>query len=160
VNDEWVANASPLILLGRIDGLTLIERLAANVAVPSAVVDEIRAGIGKDTTAVRALEWAELRHVQNVPVPPSVERWDLGTGESQVIAYALVGGRWAVLDDLAARRCAGAHGLSVIGTMGIVLRSKRQGLLPEAKPWIVRLRNAGMYIDDGTLNRALAIVGE
>lgn len=160
MNDEWVANASPLILLGRIDGLHLIEGLAANVAVPSAVVDELRAGTGKDATAVRALAWAELRQVQNVPVPPSVERWDLGGGESQVIAYGLLGGGWAVLDDLAARRCADAHGLSVIGTMGIVLRSKRQGLLSEAKPWVVRLRNAGMYIDDGTLNRALAIVGE
>ncbi|HEY6358668.1 MAG TPA: DUF3368 domain-containing protein, partial [Vicinamibacterales bacterium] len=159
-NDEWVANASPLILLGRIDGLNLMERLAGNVAVPSAVVDEIRAGTWKDTTAVRALEWAELRQVQNVPVPPSVERWDLGAGESQVIAYGLRGGRWAVLDDLAARRCADAHGLSVIGTLGIVLRSKQQGLLPEARPWMAKLRNAGMYIDEGTLDRALAIVGE
>ena len=105
------------------------------------------AGAGKDATAVKAIGWAELRQVQNVPVPPSLERWDLGAGESQVIAYGLLNGRLAALDDLAARRCADARGLFVIGTMGIVLRSKQRGLLPEAKPWIVRLRNAGMYID-------------
>ncbi len=41
----------------------------------------------------------------------SVEHWDVGPGESQVIAHGLAGLRWVVLDDLAARQCAMSHGL-------------------------------------------------
>ena len=44
----------PLILLDRVNRLDLIERLAPGVAVPDAVITEIRAGQHKDSTAARA----------------------------------------------------------------------------------------------------------
>jgi predicted nucleic acid-binding protein len=58
-------------------------------------------------------------------------------GESQVIAHCVGGSRWAVLDDLAARRCAVAHHVSVIGTLGVVLRSKTNHQTENA--WLVRV---------------------
>ena len=93
-------------------------------------------------------------------MPASVERWDLGSGESQVIAQGLAGERWVVLDDRAGRRCANAHGLPVIGTLGVVLRAKQRGLLAEARPWIAKLVDAGMFIDHEILDKGLASVGE
>lgn len=107
MTEAWVANASPLILLGRISRLDLIDTLAPQIIVPDAVMAEIHAGEVKDATAITTLRWAESRRVSDAIVPASVERWDLGSGESQVIAHGLAGPRWAVLDDLAARRCAG-----------------------------------------------------
>ena len=160
MTEAWVANASPLILLGRIGRLDLMERLAPSIIVPDAVIAEIRAGEGKDATAITALRWAESRRVPDAVVPVSVERWDLGSGESQVIAHGLAGSRWAVLDDLAARRCATAHGIRVIGTLGIVLRSKQCGLIDWAKPWITKLMAAGMFVDRQLLERALSLAGE
>lgn len=160
MTEAWVANASPLILLGRIGRLDLMERLAPEIIVPDAVIAEIRAGEVKDATAITALRWAESRRVADAIVPASVERWDLGSGESQVIAHGLVGTRWAVLDDLAARRCATAHGITVIGTLGIVLRSKQRGSIDRAEPWITKLINAGMFVDRELLDRILAIAGE
>lgn len=44
MTESWVANASPLILLGRINRLDLMERLAPKIIVPDAVIGEIRAG--------------------------------------------------------------------------------------------------------------------
>lgn len=114
----------------------------------------------KDATAITALRWVESRRVPDAIVPASVERWDLGSGESQVIAHGLAGARWAVLDDLAARRCATAHGMTVIGTLGIVLRSKQRGSIDRAKPWITKLIDAGMFVDRELLDRILAIAGE
>jgi predicted nucleic acid-binding protein len=160
VTEAWVANASPLILLGRIGRLDLMERLAPEIIVPDAVIAEIRAGELKDATAITALRWAESRRVADAIVPATVERWDLGSGESQVIAYGLAGARWVVLDDFAARRCATAHGITVIGTLGIVLRSKQRGSIDRAKPWITKLLNAGMFVDHELLDRILAIAGE
>lgn len=65
-----------------------------------------------------------------------------------------------MLDDLAARRCAASHGLAVIGSLGVVLRSKQRGLLDEARPWIMRLLEAGMFLDKAFVDRVLESVGE
>ena len=65
-----------------------------------------------------------------------------------------------VLDDLAARRCAVAHGVAVIGSLGVVLRSKHRGLLDEAKPWVTKLIEAEMFMDARLLELALEPVGE
>ena len=64
------------------------------------------------------------------------------------------------MDDAAARRCAKALGLSVVGTIGVVMRAKEMGLIAVAKPWLVKLVNAGMYADASLIQTALKIVGE
>ena len=128
MSEAWVINASPLILFARIGRLDLIERLAPTVLIPKAVLEEVRAGQEKDSTATIALEWARTHDVDDIAVPSKIEHWDLGPGESQVIAHGLAGLRWVLLDDLAARRCAVAHGLSVIGSLGVILRAQ------EARP--------------------------
>ena len=133
MSEAWVVNASPLILFSRIARLDLIERLAPAILIPNAVIEEVRAGQQKDPTATAALAWAAKYHIADVAVITSIEHWDLGSGESQVIAHCIGGSRWAVLDDRAARRCAAAHNVPVIGTLGIVLRSKQKRLIESAR---------------------------
>ena len=111
MSEAWVVNASPLILFARIGRLDLIERLAPTILIPNAVIREVRAGQQKDRTAATALKWAEQYGVEDVALVPTIEHWDLGPGESQVIAHSLGRPRWAVLDDRAARRCAVAQGI-------------------------------------------------
>jgi predicted nucleic acid-binding protein len=137
-----------------------MEHLASEIIVPDSVIAEIRAGEMQDATAIIAIRWAASRRVPDAMVPVSVERWDLGSGESQVIAHGMAGSRWAVLDDLAARRCATAHGMKVIGTLGIVLRSKQRGSIDRAKPLILKLIDAGMFLDHDLLERVLSLAGE
>ncbi len=160
MSEAWVVNASPLILFSRIGRLDLIERLAPAILVPDAVIEEVRAGQDKDRTAKAALEWAAKYRVEDVAVITSIEHWDLGPGESQVIAHCIEGSRWAVLDDCAARRCAAAHNVPVIGTLGIVLRSKQKGLIVSVRPLVSELVAAGMFLDDQFVDRVLASVGE
>jgi len=160
VSEAWVVNASPLILFSRIGRLDLIERLAPSILIPDAVIEEVRTGQDKDRTAGAALAWAERYRVQDVTVPTSIEHWDLGSGESQVIAHSVGTSRWAVLDDRAARRCAQAHGILVIGSLGVVLRSKKNGNIDYARPLIEHLIDAGMFMDDEFIDRVLDSVGE
>jgi predicted nucleic acid-binding protein len=160
VSEAWVVNASPLILFARVDRLDLIELLTPGIAVPDAVITEIRAGQHKDSTAAKALEWAQQYRVQDFPLIASVEHWDLGPGESHVIAHCIGRPRWAVLDDLAARRCAAAHSVPTIGTLGVVLRAKTNQQIDSARPLVEALRMAGMFLDDRFMNDALAQVGE
>jgi len=42
--EEWIFDASPLILLGKIGRLDIIERLNPNYAIPAAVAEEIFTG--------------------------------------------------------------------------------------------------------------------
>ena len=71
-----------------------------------------------------------------------------------------VAARPDVLDDRAARRCAAAHNVPVIGSLGVALRCKRCGLIDKARPLLLRLIEAGMYLDERFLEDALNTVGE
>jgi predicted nucleic acid-binding protein len=125
VSEAWVVNASPLIPFSRIGRLDLIERLASAILIPKAVIEEVRAGHHKDRKAAAALEWAEHHRVENVTVAAGIEHWDLGSGESQVVAHSVGTSRWAVLDDRAARRCAVAHGIPILVLAATVKSSTR-----------------------------------
>lgn len=48
----------------------------------------------------------------------------------------------------------------MIGTLGIVLRAKKQGLVPAARPVLREVREAGLYVSDELAEKALAYLGE
>lgn len=160
MHEAWVINASPIILYARIGRLDVIERLAPKILVPSKVIEEIRDGIFKDMSASMAVDWATRYVLQDIQVPPSVEHWDIGPGESQVISHCLQGMRWAVLDDRMARRCTNAHSVPIIGSLGIILRAKEHGVIPLARPLVNKLKSAGMYVHDELIRQSLAAIGE
>ena len=104
---RWVVNASPLILLGKTDNLELLGALADVVAVPRAVVDEVRAKPDGIPIVQTLTHNAAFRVVDDEAVSPDILRWDLGAGETQVITNAQRhGAARVVIDDLEARRCA------------------------------------------------------
>lgn len=158
-NQAWVINASPLILMGKLDRLDIIQRLAPQLIVPSAVIQEISAGIC-DTTTARTIEWATQFAAPDKAVPASILSWDIGTGESQVLTHCLSTERTAILDDGAARAAAKAHQVQLLGSLGIILRAKAGGLIPAARPLIEQLVACGSYLSAELVNAALHKVGE
>jgi predicted nucleic acid-binding protein len=108
----FVVNASPLILLARVQRLDLLTSVANTVLVPEAVLAEVDAGDDRDGagTAVRAASALQL--IPNLEIPRSIRLWDLGVGESQVLAKVLEApGSEAILDDRTARRCGESLGI-------------------------------------------------
>ena len=160
MSEAWVVNASPIMLISRIGRLDLVEGLAPTILIPNAVIEEVRAGQHKDPTAPTALDWAGKYRLDDIAVAAGVEHWDLGLGESQVIAHCIGGSRWAVLDDRAARRCAAAHNVPVIGTLGVVLRAKKNRRIESARPLVKELIAAGMFLDEEFVDRVMASIGE
>lgn len=157
----WVVNASPLIVLGKIGRLDLLEMLAASIAVPRSVIGEIAAGADGDPGSVETLAWAGARAVADVPLAPSVAHWDLGTGESQVLSCCLAANDCvAVLDDGEARACAQSLGIQLIGTLGIILRARKLELVPAARPLVDRVLAVGSRLSQGLVEAALRQVGE
>lgn len=157
---RFVVNASPVIFLTQIRSLSLLQELATTVAIPAAVREEVLAGAGRhdSLTPVELPGWMVV--VPDLPVPVEVAGWDLGAGESQVLAHVARTEWEAVLDDQQARRCARALGISMTGTLGVLLRAKRAGLIPAARPLLEALLRKGLYLADDLVLTALAEVGE
>jgi predicted nucleic acid-binding protein len=87
--------------------------------------------------------------------------WDLGAGESAVISLTnATSDAVAVLDDLAARRCAQAMGLRMIGTLGLILMAKQRGLIESATHALEAVTAAGLFISSRHLDAIRIQAGE
>ena len=65
------------------------------------------------------------------------------------------------MDESDGREMAQKLGLTVIGVLGLLLRAKREGLLPAIAPELERLRHdLGFYLSDHLLARVLKDAGE
>ena len=161
MDENPVINASPLIYLSRSGLLDLLQIISFEIVVPEIVADEILRRGASDITAqaIRQTEWLKI-----VPAPaiqPEILAWSLGAGESSVLSLVLANKNTeAIVDDLAARRCAAALQIPVRGTLGIILTAKNRGEISAARPLLEKLRQNGMYLSDKVLNHALSLVGE
>lgn len=159
--DAAVVNASPLIFLSRAGLTDLLKQAGSTIIVPSPVAEEIKQRGVNDPTAQALTNNEWLLILDALSIPPNIQAWDLGAGESSVLTHAYNNvGMIAVIDDLCARRCAVTLNIPVIGTLGLVLIAKKRGVIPLARPVMDKLRQTGMYLSNATMNQALALVGE
>ena len=157
----WVVNASPLILLGKIGRVALLGELSDELIVPEVVTREVGAKPEGERIISEIASLPGARFESEIATSSEIAEWNLGRGESQVLALAGTYLRSrAVLDDLEARRCAQSLGLPLIGTLGVVLRAKRQGVIERARPVIEHLRSVGLYASDSLVEQALVHLGE
>jgi len=160
VVERWVLNASPLIVLARIGQEHLFQELADEIVIPRAVAEEIEAGPAGDP-ARQALASGQFPVVDAAP-SPEILAWDLGTGETAVLSFALAEPGWTViLDDGAARNCARSFGLSLKGTLAIVILAKQRGLVSSAAEILRSLLATGFRLDEQVIREVLPrTVGE
>jgi len=154
MNELWIPNASPTIVLAKIERLDLLSGQGMSLSVPEAVVDEILGAPAQDP-ARRAVEsgW-EGPAVQVFPDPHIIE-WGLGTGETAILSLARQKRATAVVDDRAARTACKALGIRFIGTLGVVLRVKMRGQIHSAVEVLKALQEAGLFLDRDLIQTAL-----
>ncbi|MBI5833332.1 MAG: DUF3368 domain-containing protein [Armatimonadetes bacterium] len=148
--DRWVVNASPLIALARVGCAEWLSQLADEVVVPAAVKAEIDAGPADPARQVLS---AGLFTIIDAPPPSTaILGWDLGAGETAVLAVVQADPSWtAVLDDRTARRCAASLGARVLGTLSIVVRARQAGLTDSAASVLRAIRANGFRLDDAVI---------
>ena len=138
-----------------------VSSLAETFVVPKPVADEIFSVRGEDAAA----RWLKGKGKQFIR-PAVAELTELsgseiGSGERSVISWAAAHrGFIAVLDDHEARVIAQRLGVKILGTVGVVLRLKKAGLISEAKPHLLQIKKAGGYIGDELFHEALRRAGE
>ncbi|MFO0362168.1 MAG: DUF3368 domain-containing protein [Flavobacteriales bacterium] len=83
------------------------------------------------------------------------------SGEAASIALAFeIPNALLILDDLKARKEAAKLGFRVTGTLGILTRAKKRGLIKQIVPYLSELQNSGFRISESVVDEILKICGE
>ena len=156
-----VVNSSPLIFLAKINRLDLLNKLFDEVIIPKAVYEEaVLNGKRDKTEIIKNLNWIKVEEVKNRRLINFLMNF-IDYGESEVIAYAVENNiDLVVLDDKDARKIAREFDLKVIGTLGILIISKKKGYINELKPIIEKLVDNNFRISKKLLRRILEEVNE
>ncbi|MCP4429047.1 MAG: DUF3368 domain-containing protein [Chloroflexi bacterium] len=154
----WVVDAGPLIFLAKLDRLNLLRHHADEVALPVAVLHELKAQTDEATLKVeKAIEsWLQVREVKNRQATELLlADLDLGEAEAIVLAKETKAER-VVLDDMDARRA----GFPIVGTVGLLLAARLRGEIPSLQVEIERLRQFGFWISEPLVQAVLQEAGE
>jgi predicted nucleic acid-binding protein len=158
---EIVINTSPLIALVAALGHLRVLQIYQQVWVPFEVGQEIAAG-GAVQFALAEFEAAHW--LKKCPGPTNTAADLLNTldrGEAAVIQLALDQNIYTVaIDEAVGRRIARLNGLSVTGSIGILLRAKREGYRFSMQKAIGGMKARGIWLSDRVVAFALTQAGE
>jgi len=157
-----VCDTTVLLYLARIGQVRLIPTLFKLVFAPQPVVWELDAGrsIRPDTIDPHSLDWltvVDITQAELGQLPPN----RLGIGERAVIACVRARPECvAGLDDRQARLLAEQLNLPVVGTIGILLKAKKAGLIPSVRALLDAIQTEGFRIGDDLYHRAVNLSDE
>ncbi|MCS3921300.1 DUF3368 domain-containing protein (plasmid) [Fervidibacter sacchari] len=149
MKEPAVADSTCLIGLERIGRLDLLKALFEPIIIPPKVQEEFGA----------TLEWLKVQTPSNQMLV-NVLKFVVDEGEAEAIALALEKGWRLIVDDRKARIWAKRLGIKVIGTAGILVRSKRAGLVSSIKPLLEALKQTGFHLSSDLVEEVLRLVGE
>jgi len=145
---DIVINTGPLIALSAAEHLEVLRELFAKVVVPYEVVQEVEVG-GRNQFACdefRAASWLDKRAEATVL--------------SRLLQSTLDPVGTVCIDEIVGRRVARLHGLSVTGSLGILIEAKRQELPVSLRSAIERMRRRGIWLSDALAKECLQAAGE
>lgn len=160
---DIVINTGPIIALVSAAGsLDWLPSLYRKILIPFEVLQEIEAG-GQGNPEILALNLIADRVIigqVESEIPTALLR-DLDTGEASVIANANLNHIDTVaIDEKSGRRLARIHGLRVTGSLGILLKAKKQNMIPSLSDCITRMRHHGIWIAEDLVANSLREAGE
>jgi len=138
------------IHLERIDRLDLLRALYDDLRIPRAVRDEY-GGVPDSIDLAKAPSRPLVRLLHRT----------VDAGEAEVIALGTeLDGAHAVLDDAAARTEAIDLDLTVVGTIGLVIRAKHAGYISAVQSLLDALQESGFRMSEALYRHALRRAGE
>jgi uncharacterized protein len=158
-----VADTSVIINLALVGHENLLDAIFHEVVVPPAVQAEfVRLAESSGRFAGLTLPtWIRVQPPETIPATIACDA-DLDPGESQALALALeIHADGVLIDEAHGRSIAIELGLTPIGVLGILVRAKRDGLLPAVAPVIDDLlAKARFRASDDLIREALRLAGE
>ena len=151
-----ICNASPLIFLSKIGRLNLLNNFFSEVLIPDGAWNEATRKPDAVTESLKKLKSSGKFTVFSVQNKTAVSAMigRLHNGEVEVIVGAgELGIPNVILDDGYARNKAKQLGLSVTGTLGILIAGRQCGVVTDLRSDIYRLRKIGFRISDSIIEQ-------
>ncbi|MBX9258209.1 DUF3368 domain-containing protein [Desmonostoc muscorum CCALA 125] len=160
--NQIVINTSPLIaIVAAMGDLKILESLYTDVLVPFEVYEEILIGgiTGFAVNEFQSASWLQ-KQTSLLSISPFLFN-SLDLGEASVIQLALNKNISTVcIDEAVGRRIARLSGLSVTGSIGILLRAKREGYPMSIKTAIQKMLNHNIRLSQTVIDFAIKEAGE
>jgi len=141
--DIVIVDTSVLIALEKIDLLQILCKIYKEIILPEAVVREF----GNVNFECYSLKKVESRLINFL-----MQDLNLGKGESEVIALAYETNFKVLIDDLKARKVAENLGLSISGSIGVLLKAEKLGIIDSALKKTQELKEMGFYVSNELLS--------
>jgi predicted nucleic acid-binding protein len=149
--DVVISDASCLIILDKIDKIEVLSDLYQNIVTTPVVAKEF----GKPLPP-----WIMLRESSDKNYQKVLEV-AIDPGEASAIALSLnYSEPLLLLDDLKARKMAKKLGLVFTGTLGILVKAKKLGVISELRPIIELIKHTDFRISELLVEEILKEVGE
>jgi predicted nucleic acid-binding protein len=134
-----ISDTSCLILLDKIGELDILNKLFGTIITTSEVAEEF----GQTLPA-----WIELRQPTDKNYQSIIEA-TVDKGEASAIALAIeLDDCLLIIDDLKGRKFAHQLGLTIIGTIGVIVDAKLAGIIPSVKPILAKIKATNFRITE------------
>ncbi len=135
-----ISDTSCLIQLELIGELELLYKLFGSITVTPEIVDKFHGQLP---------DWIIIESASNKTYQRILEA-SLDIGEASAIALAIEQGECLlIMDDWKGRKLAEKLGLTITGTLGVLINAKLSGLVPSIKPYLIKMKSTGfrLFID-------------
>lgn len=154
-----IVNSTPIISLADIGQLDLLRQVYDQITIPQAVYNEIITPSVKGQVDENS-DWIIVEQIMDTS-QKRMYRAKLHAGEVEVMILAQEkNADLVILDDNAAKKTAKYLGLNVTGTLGVLLRAKREGYIEAISPLMDALTRDHFFIDEKVRGMVLKQAGE
>ncbi len=146
-----ISDTSCFIILHKIGEITLLQKLYGTVLTTPEVASEF----GEPLEA-----WVEIKSPTDKSRQQVLEL-QLDKGEASAIALALeLPESTIILDDQKARRVAEKLGLNITGTLGVIVKAKKEGIVGSVKDVLTKLKANNFRLTPELEKETLRLAGE
>ena len=134
-----ISDTSCIILLDKIGELEILNKLFGTITTTVEVAEEF----GQILPS-----WFEIKEVTDKNYQSIIET-SLDKGEASAIALAIeLDDCLLIIDDLKGRKFAHQLGLTIIGTIGIIIDAKLTGIIPSVKSILAKIKATNFRITE------------
>lgn len=134
-----ISDTSCLILLDKIDEIEILHKLFGIIITTSEVAKEF----GQPLPSWIKIQQPSDKNYQAI-IETSVDK-----GEASAIALAVeLDDCLLIIDDLKGRKFAQQLGLTIIGTLGIIVAAKLTGVITSAKPILSKIKTTNFRLSE------------
>lgn len=146
-----ISDTSCFIILSKIEALNLLQKIYGQIITTSDIVEEFGEILP---------EWVIIKNASDTHKQKILEL-QLDKGESSAIALAIeMPESILILDDFKARKIAQQLGLTITGTIGVIVKAKLTGKIPSIKPYLDKIKITNFRISSEIEAQALKEANE